>query len=380
MSALRPRGIVLAAGASSRMGALKPLLDVDGAPAVLRAAKAFSDIAVAPLVVVGHRAEAVIDALRPVGLEWVVNEGHARGMYSSVRIGLEAAGREAGPVGILPGDCCLVRGETIGRVAREMAMAAADVAYPVRLGQRGHPPLLSSAAGVRLPASDPPGGLEEALAGVHAALDVPVEDGAVLLDMDRPEDYERILEAARRERVPDADECVRLLERRGVSGGVRAHSEMVARVCVVLGRALSRAGAYLNLDLLRAAALLHDVARAEPDHAAAGATWLDEQGYPRLAAVVAPHMDVPAPMRPLPDETGVLFLADKLVSGDRLVTLDERSAATMERFADDPRAAASARRRLAAAAEIATACERLTGAPLQRTLGALASAQGPVSG
>jgi molybdenum cofactor cytidylyltransferase len=40
----------------------------------------------------------------------------------------------------------------------------------------------------------------------------------------------------------------------------------------------------LDLNLLEAAALLHDVARAAPRHAAAGAAVLDVEGYSRVAA------------------------------------------------------------------------------------------------
>ena len=67
-----------------------------------------------------------------------------------------------GWVGILPADCCLVRPETVGRLARAMSEPAADVVYPVAAGARGHPPLLrpaSATAGAgRGPGVDPAGG------------------------------------------------------------------------------------------------------------------------------------------------------------------------------------------------------------------------------
>ncbi|MBE0528414.1 MAG: hypothetical protein IH629_04330, partial [Thermoleophilia bacterium] len=64
-------------------------------------------------------------------------------------------------------------------------------------------------------------------------------------------------------------------------------------------------------------------------------------GYVRVAAVVRRHMA-------LGDEGGdvgegeVVYLADKLVEGDRLVGIDERFAARLERFARYPAALAGA--------------------------------------
>ncbi|MBM3146845.1 MAG: NTP transferase domain-containing protein, partial [Actinobacteria bacterium] len=56
MQAPTLQGVVLAAGLSSRMGALKPLLPVGGLPAVVRSSRAFTDIGVEPLVVLGYQA------------------------------------------------------------------------------------------------------------------------------------------------------------------------------------------------------------------------------------------------------------------------------------------------------------------------------------
>ena len=92
-----------------------------------------------------------------------------------------------------------------------------------------------------------------------------------------------------------------------------------------MGRRCGTSGVCLDLKLLEAAALLHDVARAAPAHAEAGAAVLDDEGYPRVAAVVRHHMQLPGPPSDLPGEREVLYLADKLTVGSRTVDLDAQT-------------------------------------------------------
>ena len=84
----------------------------------------------------------------------------------------------------------------------------------------------------------------------------------------------------------------------------------------------------LNLELLESAALLHDLARGEKDHASLGAAWLRELGYEDAAALVGQHHDLKSRT---PDEAAILYLADKCVQEDRRVTLEERFAGSESR-------------------------------------------------
>ena len=75
-------------------------------------------------------------------------------------------------------------------------------------------------------------------------------------------------------------------------------------------------------------------------------------GYSRLAAVIRVHMDLPESMSETLDERSLLYLADKLVQGERYVGLDERFRASEFRFQDRPEALAAVRRRKAIAQKI----------------------------
>ena len=370
MSAARARAIVLAAGLSSRMGELKPLLTIDGVPAVVRVAQAYADVGIEPLVVVGFEADAVVTVLDLYGVAHARNHEYETGMYSSVRRGVQALGiGSVDPFFVHPADCALVRAETMGLLARTWEAVSADVLHPLAGGRRGHPPLLAGSWREPILAWAGDGGLRGLLEQRRArAQEVVVDDPNVLLDMDDAGGYVRLERLAPRERIPDAAACRALLSRHGTPSPVVRHGEAVASAALSLGVALRQAGVALHLGLLEAAALTHDIVRPEPAHAAAGAELLDREGFPRVAAVVAEHMDLATTPAAVPGERELLFLADKLTIGARPVDLAGKLARAEERFRDSPDALATARDRLAVAGLIAARVEERTGRRLASVL------------
>lgn len=78
--------VVLAAGASTRMGRQKLLLPLDGEPLIRRVVKQVSDAGFDEvLVVVGNESEQVLDALAGLPLRHALNADFATGMGSSFR-------------------------------------------------------------------------------------------------------------------------------------------------------------------------------------------------------------------------------------------------------------------------------------------------------
>ena len=358
------RAVVLAAGLSARMGEAKPLLPLDGVPAVLRVAACYTAVGVEPLVVLGDRADRIVPILAEARVRHVLNPDYSAGMYSSVRCGVRGLPGETRAFFIHPVDCALVRSETVSLMARAADRASA-VTYPVHGCARGHPPLVSAALRDTIIAGDPDGGLQALLKDREIdAADVPVGDPNVLLDMDDRAAYERLCRLAARERLPGPEACRELLERHATPAPVVAHAETVAAVAGRLGASLRVAGVCLDLGLLEAAALLHDVARAVSGHARAGADVIAEEGYPRVAALVRYHMELPGPPPPVPGETELLYLADKLTAGAGIAGLADKRRRAEARFAGDAEALAAARRRLDAAGVVAAQVERLAGLPL----------------
>ena len=113
--------------------------------------------------------------------------------------------------------------------------------------------------------------------------------------------------------------------------------------------------AALGMDArrVRAAAYLHDIARAHPRHPEAGAGWLAELGYGELAELVRLHHSHDGKTL---NEAAVVYLADKLFIEDRPCTLAERFEASAGKCAT-PEAIKKHDMRRIAAENIATLIE-----------------------
>ena len=151
------------------------------------------------------------------------------------------------------------------------------------------------------------------------------------------------------DRIPDDRQIRRLWDRYGAGEEARCHSEAVARKAVALCRQPARCGLVLDEALIRSGALLHDLCRQERHHPQAAARLLRQTGYFRVAAVVAAH-EGPDEQAAL-NEEGIVFLADKLVMGEREVTIRERFANSREKCGTE-QALANHRRRLRQALQL----------------------------
>ncbi|MQL50790.1 NTP transferase domain-containing protein [Desulfofundulus thermobenzoicus] len=359
--------IVLAAGYSSRMGDCKPLLRLGPYSAVEHAVRCFFRAGIRDVrVVTGHRAEAVAAAVRPLGAGVIFNPRFDQGMYSSVQAGVETLGAEVEAFFLLPADHPLIRVSTIEKMLHYYRTGKKGIIYPAYGGRRGHPPLISARYVYEIRNGTYPDGLQELLNKYeHDALDVAVEDEGVVLDMDTPEDYRNLLYYLESRAVPTVEECRRILREARVSEAVWEHCHTVAALAFSLVKHLNRAGVELDEDLVLAGALLHDVARAQPQHARAGAELLQARGYPRVAAVVAAHMDIDVDEAKPLAEAEVVFLADKMVKGRGIVSISDRLAGMLETYCYDRQACRAARQRLKKAELIKKKVEKILGRPVE---------------
>lgn len=142
-------------------------------------------------------------------------------------------------------------------------------------------------------------------------------------------------------KIPDYFECLALLEKSPFADqGIVRHCVKVANlsldICTLVN---SKNPTPLNLDLVQAGALVHDVARKAPDHAARGAVILREMGFPAVADIVASHMDIEVDVRAPLNEREIVYFADKLTANDTLCRDPEkRFKDKMTRFSNDPEA------------------------------------------
>jgi CTP:molybdopterin cytidylyltransferase MocA len=125
----------------------------------------------------------------------VVNPRPEDGMFSSVRLGLARVG-DAGAVLVTPVDC-VPEGAGVMRAllrAWEAEPSLSRVLVPVvGAGQRGHPVLIPGPCIAALLAMPDCTRFSEALESVGVA-QVPVSDRWILLNVNTPDDYNRLLE------------------------------------------------------------------------------------------------------------------------------------------------------------------------------------------
>ena len=152
--------------------------------------------------------------------------------------------------------------------------------------------------------------------------------------------------------------CLAMLRASGADEALVAHCRAVAALADALCAMLKEKGLSLDSGAVHAAALLHDIAKGERDHAAVGGLWLKELGLVELAEIVRQHTE---PDSDALNEAGLVFLADKLVRGEQRVELEERFGASLAKCRT-PEAQAAHARRFALARSLKETIDRLCGA------------------
>jgi molybdenum cofactor cytidylyltransferase len=195
--------LILAAGRSSRMGRAKALLPCgpDGESFVATLAAALARGGVPEIVVIGrpgdHALQAEVARVRTAipCVQYIENPDADAGQLSSLLAGLEAIDR-TGVRGFLmiPVDVPLVSSRTVAALLAAFDETSGPIVRPVHRGRHGHPVIFARALFDELRRADPSIGARAVVRG-HAAAGVDVDDPGVLMDVDTPEDYERMFGA-----------------------------------------------------------------------------------------------------------------------------------------------------------------------------------------
>lgn len=192
--------VILAGGASSRMGAPKALLRYRGETFLDRLVRLFGEHCAPVVAVVGHSADLVVRGLaRPDAALLVVNPRPERGQFSSLQAGLRGTGGAADAVFFHPVDTPAIEARTIGQLCAAWAGAPAGtlVLKPRWHGRTGHPVLIAAALAREWLALPAESSAREVLRGHAAAtLTVDVDDAGIVRDADTPEDYEQLIAGA----------------------------------------------------------------------------------------------------------------------------------------------------------------------------------------
>ncbi|HEX5416170.1 MAG TPA: nucleotidyltransferase family protein [Chloroflexota bacterium] len=187
-------GILLAAGASSRLGQPKQLLPFQGKPLVRRVAEAaLASRLVKLIVVVGNQAAAVADALEGLPAELVENADFLQGQSTSLRAGVAALPADLDAALVLLVDQPFVDAALIDRLIDQFESSGAPMVAPEHAGQRGNPVLFAAVLLPEFAAITGDVGARDVIRRHREQLStVPLEDARAFMDVDTWEDYERV--------------------------------------------------------------------------------------------------------------------------------------------------------------------------------------------
>lgn len=160
--------------------------------------------------------------------------------------------------------------------------------------------------------------------------------------------------------VLDRAVCHRLLDAARTPENIVSHCRCVAQKAANLAAPLLERGFPLDMDLIEAGALLHDIARTEDLHAQRGAWYLDKLGYPKIAGVIRSHCDCTGTEL---NEEAIVFLADKLILGTTTVTIQERFSTSWKKCRTEEEKTFHSIRKAAAAQILATYTDAIARVP-----------------
>jgi len=186
--------IVLAGGASRRMGEPKALLQVGERTLLEHHLALFSGAATVVVVTGPHHAliAAQVAALDATKVLLAHNPCVEDGPFSSLRLGLRALGRARRPVLVLPVDMAPLTGLDVAGLVAAAAAPGVFAALASHDGRDGHPVVLSPAAAIEVLQGPADRTLRDVLAAARpAVVRVPTRVAAVLDDLDTPADLAR---------------------------------------------------------------------------------------------------------------------------------------------------------------------------------------------
>jgi len=322
-SKIKCGAVIAAAGMSSRMNDFKPLLPLAGTTLIGRVINTLKSAGVSPIVVIsGKFAERLKEYLTGFDVICLYNGNYERtDMFYSACMGFEYIQDKAEQFFFLPGDVPLFSKQSLDAMMEHMSISGCDILLPQRCGRQGHPILIKSSVVPAVLSYDGENGLRgviENYKGPKEAMELP--DIGITLDADSPRDYE----------------LIKLLADDTVPEDIRRHSALVAQLAVSLGEKLISLGYSLDLHRIELAALLHDISRAQPNHACAGAEHLEKIGHPLLAEIVSQHMKLLPEQEDKISEVTIVYLADKFFIGGEIATLEQRFENKRREFHDKP--------------------------------------------
>ncbi len=188
--------IILAAGASTRMGTPKQLLDYQGRSFIRRIAEAAIASFCQPIIIVlGAYAERIQPELSQLPIQVVKNQHWREGMSSSIQVGLQAlltGNPHLEAIAIALCDQPFVSSQTLNRLVEAYRSTGQPIIASEYAGTLGVPVLFNSTLFPKLMALKTTEGAKKLIHEHYPeVLKIPFSAGAI--DIDTPQDYEQLI-------------------------------------------------------------------------------------------------------------------------------------------------------------------------------------------
>lgn len=353
MNVKNVKALIVAGGLSSRMKEFKPLLEIGNSTIIEMAINNFKELGVNEIVVVtGFRGDEIENRLSNYSIHFVKNINYENThMFDSVCIGLKEI-KDAGFVFISPADSPYVQQYTLKKMLEEMDNENINFIQPSFDGKNGHPLLLRMKSVENILKHDGTKGLQGVIKKMGDDFkNISFVDPGIILDADTPDDYFKLIEFNENSLCPSLSICRKIQNYFQMSNTVKAHSDKVLMIAMRISNQLNKRGIKLDNKIIIASCLLHDIAKGRPNHADLGSDWLKDMGFTKVSQVVKEHMELKSISR-VPREKEVVYLADKMVDDDKIVTIEEKFSAKEKMYENNHEALKTVKYRKNQAMEI----------------------------
>ena len=183
--------IVLAAGASKRMGKPKPLLRFRDSTFLEQIVTTLqSSQADGVTVVLGAQAEAIAKAVDLPDADVIINGDYRKGQLSSLVAGIKHVPQQTEAILLCLVDHPFITAEIVDKIVGEFRRTDAPIVVPTFNGRRGHPTLFSHSMFAPLISAPAEKGARHVVySNEDKVLEVTVSDSTVLVGINTPDDY-----------------------------------------------------------------------------------------------------------------------------------------------------------------------------------------------
>lgn len=193
--------ILLAAGASERMGATKQLISIDNKSLLLHALTPLLESRISKVILVlGYNNEKILKHI-PTSekLVTVINDNYSNGMGRSIKAGLAHLEPNTDAVMIALADQPFITVQTINNLLKSASITKKNIIAPIYNGKRGHPVIFKKKYFQELlQLTGDEGGRSILELNHDDTLLVDLKTDAILIDIDTPKDLETAIKKIRR--------------------------------------------------------------------------------------------------------------------------------------------------------------------------------------